>query len=183
MKSNKEGKKLKALREEKGLSLREVARRSGLSPANVSLIENGRANPTLASVRKILQVLGYTFSEFFGEDSKAMEKPVFYGKNMKYVQNGHRKYTFLLPRRRDIRVELLSEEWAVGDVSEMEELDCDVAGCVLEGGPIEIEVEGEGKWKIKAGDSFYIPAGYRHRGTNKGNIAANLLTCYYPPRY
>ena len=183
MKVNEEVRKLKLLREERGFSLREVARRSGVSPANLSLIENGRISPTLASLRKILEALGYTFTEFFGEDNKTMEEPVFYRRNMKVIEDAHRKYTFLLPKRRQIKVELVFEEWKPEHETEMEVFDFDVAGYLLEGGPVELEIEDKGKWEMNPGDSFYVPAGYRHRGINKGNKVARLLTCYYPPRY
>ncbi len=183
MEIKEEGKKLKQLREEQGLSLRRVAKRSGVSPANLSLMENGHISPTLTSLHKVLEALGYTFAEFFGENDKPMEEPVFRKKDLKSAKGAYRKYTFLLPKKRQIRVELLLEEWMPQHNPGMEIAECDVAGHLLDGGPIELEIEGEGKWEMNEGDSFYIPSGHKHRGINKGKKAARLLTCFYPPRY
>ena len=176
------GKRLKIIREEQGLSLRETARKAGISPANLSLIENGKVSPTLASLRKILEAFGSTFGEFFEETYRPMVKPVFPAKDMKLINDTYRKYTFLLPKRKEIKVQLVLEEIKSKDNPEMEIHQFDVGGYLLKGGPLELEIEDEGKWKINPGDAFYIPTGYKHRVLNR-NKKATLLTCYYPGKY
>lgn len=175
--------KLKVLREERGLSLREVARLSGVSPATLSHIENGHSSPTLDTLRKILEVLGSSFGEFFEDQNKPMEEPVFSAEDMKSIQDAHRRYTFLFPKIGRIRVQLVLEEIKQEDNPNMETHRFDVAGYLLEGGPLELEIESEGKWKINQGDAFYVPSGHKHRAVNKGSKTAKLLTCYYPPMY
>lgn len=44
-------------RAELGLSQAELARRSGIPKADISRLERGRSNPTLATLRKVLDVL------------------------------------------------------------------------------------------------------------------------------
>lgn len=59
------GARLRGLREERGLSQRELARRAGMTNANLSMIEQGRVSPAIATLEKILQALPIPLSEFF----------------------------------------------------------------------------------------------------------------------
>jgi len=51
------GKKLREIREKKGLSLREAARKASISPTLLSLIETGKRKPTSAVLVKLASVL------------------------------------------------------------------------------------------------------------------------------
>jgi quercetin dioxygenase-like cupin family protein len=50
-------------------------------------------------------------------------------------------------------------------------------GYVLEGS-VEFEVEGKPRTTLKAGDSFFIPAGTVHAAKNAGNTSAKVLATY-----
>mgnify|MGYP000891565321 FL=1 len=52
-----QGKKLREIREKKGLSLREAARKAGVSPTLLSLVETGKRKPTSALLVKLAPVL------------------------------------------------------------------------------------------------------------------------------
>ena len=51
------GKKIREIRKEKGLSMRELARLSTVSSSTMSDIENERINPSIATLDKIAQAL------------------------------------------------------------------------------------------------------------------------------
>ncbi len=51
------GKKLREIREKKGLSLRETARKASISPTLLSLVETGKRKPTPALLSKLAPVL------------------------------------------------------------------------------------------------------------------------------
>jgi transcriptional regulator with XRE-family HTH domain len=59
--------KIKQLRLEKGLSLSDVAERTGFSAALLSQIENYLASPPLGTLVKIAKGLGVEFSDFFAD--------------------------------------------------------------------------------------------------------------------
>ncbi len=65
------GARLRAHRERRGISLREVARRIGVSPSLVSKIERDRVNPSVATLWALVTELGLTMSDVFGEPSAA----------------------------------------------------------------------------------------------------------------
>ena len=59
------GELIQDLRTEKGVSLRALSRKAGLSPASLSSIEKGKGNPTLATFHKLLKGLGTDFAQFY----------------------------------------------------------------------------------------------------------------------
>jgi transcriptional regulator with XRE-family HTH domain len=55
------------VREQRGLSLRELARRVDVSPSFISQIELGKANPSVGTLYSIVSVLGTTLDDLIGE--------------------------------------------------------------------------------------------------------------------
>lgn len=65
--SSKVGGRLRQQRERRGISLRELARRVGVSPSLVSQIELDRVNPSVSTLYALVSELGMTMSEVFGD--------------------------------------------------------------------------------------------------------------------
>jgi transcriptional regulator with XRE-family HTH domain len=61
------GGRLREEREKRGISLRELARRVGVSPSLVSQIELDRVNPSVSTLYSLVTELGMTMSEVFGD--------------------------------------------------------------------------------------------------------------------
>ena len=61
------GSRLRAERERRGISLRELARRVGVSPSLVSQIELDRVNPSVSTLYALVTELGMTMSDVFGD--------------------------------------------------------------------------------------------------------------------
>jgi transcriptional regulator with XRE-family HTH domain len=59
------GPRLRARREARGLSLRELARRLGISPSAVSQIETGKSRPSVSTLYSIVTELGMSLDELF----------------------------------------------------------------------------------------------------------------------
>ena len=62
--------RLAALRQEVGLTLRELAAKTGLSDAYLSRVENGQIAVTLASLEKLAAVFATPITTFFEEETK-----------------------------------------------------------------------------------------------------------------
>jgi transcriptional regulator with XRE-family HTH domain len=65
--ASKVGGRLRAERERLGISLRELARRVGVSPSLVSQIELDRVNPSVSTLYALVTELGMTMSDVFGD--------------------------------------------------------------------------------------------------------------------
>ena len=57
-------------RRARGLTLEELADRSGVSKSMLSQIERDQTNPTLATVWRLCESLGVTIEAFFGQDER-----------------------------------------------------------------------------------------------------------------
>jgi transcriptional regulator with XRE-family HTH domain len=171
------------IRTERGASLREVARRAGVAPASLSAIEGGKCSPTLATLGKLLRALDIDFAGLLNPEDAASPAPAFPRKRMRSVRDARRSMTFLFPRRRGLRFEMLHEVIAPEKTSEWEVFDFDIGGVVIAGGPLRLQVEGEGEWLLRRGDAFYVRSGRRHRGINVGRRRVELITVADPPRY
>ena len=138
----------------------------------------------MATLHKLLRGLGTDFVQFFVGTEEPAQTPVFSAGQMQTVEDVHRKYVFLLPKREDLRFEMLMETIGPAETDPEWELhDCDVGGLVLSGGPMRLEIEGQGEWTVKEGDSFYVKANQRHRAMNLGAGALKIITVFDPPRY
>jgi len=62
--------RIRQLRERKGVSLRELARRSGVGAATLSRIESGEANPRLSTLLQLADVLGVFVGQLFEKPTK-----------------------------------------------------------------------------------------------------------------
>src|SRR3954468_22041487 len=69
--ASKVGGRLRATRESLGISLRELARRVGVSPSLVSQIELDRVNPSVSTLYSLVTELGMTMSDVFGDSEPA----------------------------------------------------------------------------------------------------------------
>jgi transcriptional regulator with XRE-family HTH domain len=65
--ASKVGSRLRSAREDRGISLRELARRVGVSPSLVSQIELDRVNPSVSTLYSLVTELGMTMSDVFGD--------------------------------------------------------------------------------------------------------------------
>ncbi len=66
------GTKLHELRRRRSLSVREVAKRSGVSHSAISLIERDRMSPSVDTLSAILEAMGSTLTGFFSGLSASM---------------------------------------------------------------------------------------------------------------
>jgi transcriptional regulator with XRE-family HTH domain len=66
----KVGNRLRVERERLGISLRQLARRVGVSPSLVSQIELDRVNPSVSTLYAIVTELGMTMSDVFGDAAR-----------------------------------------------------------------------------------------------------------------
>lgn len=72
------GGKLRSVRELRGLSQRDLAARAGLTNGAISLIEQNKSSPSVASLKRLLDAIPMTMSEFFSEFEDTGEPKYFY---------------------------------------------------------------------------------------------------------
>lgn len=169
------GGRLRELRQERGLSMRALARNSGLSANALSMIERGRTSPSVSTLYKLADAMGIPITAFFREELPR-EDIVF--------------------RKADSRVRVpfmrglwegLGGEAFIGRVEPfMLTLESGASsgpfGIVHSGhefvlclrGELEYEVEGQ-RFVLEAGDSLLFAAQLKHRWRNRGKKVCNAI--------
>lgn len=96
------GERVRILREAMGLSLRDLARVSGVSAPAVSQVERGESSPTLAVAQKIASGLEVTLSQLLRMDEEPHVAVVRKGDGASVRRGGHsyRELTPSLPGQR-----------------------------------------------------------------------------------
>lgn len=69
------GSRLKNVRLKAGWTLRELARQAGVSPSFVSQIENGKSQPSVATLYAFAQLLNVSIDELFDQRGGEVERP------------------------------------------------------------------------------------------------------------
>ncbi len=62
------GKRLKQLREAKEITIYRLSQDTGISQGHISDLENGRNQPTIDTLKRLLAPIGITLSDFFNEN-------------------------------------------------------------------------------------------------------------------
>lgn len=169
------GARVRALREERGLSLRELAARAGMAVSFVSKIESGKASPTLMSLVKLLEALDLDLAAFFSSGAAAPAEVVCPRALMRPLNESDRTWWLAFPGRRDLRMSLTYEEYSPRSrLRELERHPTDLCGYVLEG-TLTLELPGRGLLTASAGDAFYLKAGQEHVAQNAGDQPLRLI--------
>ncbi len=174
--------RIRSLRQRCQLSMRQLAEKAGVAPSYVAGVEAGRVSPTIATLRKLLIAMGTDLHTFFSDDASGQEGNVFRRENMRTALDAGRCYVFLLPRRSDIKMELMDEEIKPSEIPEFEEIPSDFAGYVLQG-DLVLEIKGQPEQTLRPGDAFFVPGGNQVRGWCAGEETVRLFTVQVPPKY
>lgn len=172
------GDRVRALREGMGLSLRELAERSGVSAATLSQVERGESSPSLVVAGRIADGLELSLSQLLRLDEQGHLAIVRSGSGRSREQSGHivEELTPPLPgQRADVSLHTLAPGAATGGSEDppMHEPGARETIVLLEGA-IELTVD-ERAHELRAGDSATFDADLPHRLRNPGAIPASLL--------
>jgi transcriptional regulator with XRE-family HTH domain len=154
-----------------GLSLRDLAERSGVSAPMLSQVERGETSPTLAVAAKIAAGLELTLSQLLRLDEGSHAVVSREGKRRRYSQGGHR-YEELTPplpgQRADVSLHTLKPESRTGGAGDppIHEPGSRETAVVLEG-ELTLVMDG-GLHKLRAGDSVTFDADLPHHFENHG---------------
>ncbi len=172
------GRRIRALREAMGLSLRDLAERSGVSAPMLSQVERGETSPTLAVAEKIATGLELTLSQLLRLDEGEHVAVSRAGERRRYERGGHRfeELTPPLPgQRADVSLHTLKAGATTGGPGDppMHEPGSRETTVVLSG-VLALIVDGT-RHELHAGDSVTFDADLPHHFENDGEEQARFL--------
>ncbi len=175
------GARLKALRTARELSQRDLASRAGITNGMISMIEQNKHSPSVATLSRLTDALGVSFADFFSLDVERAPK-VFYGREeMLRVTEGKVQFSVVAGERRDKVLQMLYEIYEPGGDtgSEMLTHRGEEGGIVLDG-HVELTV-GDQSRVLSQGDSYYFESTIPHRFHNVGKKRAVIISACTPP--
>lgn len=177
------GRQLKVLRQRRGLSQRKLASLAGVSNATVSLIEHGRTDPSMGLMKKILDSLGVSFSEFFASDARHSGKYFFTRDELSEIGSGPISYLQVGSDLSDSQLQILHERYRPGADTGQSMLshEAEEGGIVLKG-RLEVTV-GDHVQLLKAGDAYRFNSRLPHRFRNTGNEDCLVVSACTPPSF
>jgi transcriptional regulator with XRE-family HTH domain len=175
------GARLKAVRERVGISQRELAKRSGVTNATISLIEQESHAPSLASLHRILSAIPITMAEFFALPASRQNALFYEHDDLTVVTRGSADLRVLGSERRDKKLQLFFERYAPGANTGDELIvhSGETAAVVVQGS-VELEVNGQRR-RINAGGGFHLFGKQPYRLFNVGRQTAVVVCACTPP--
>jgi quercetin dioxygenase-like cupin family protein/DNA-binding XRE family transcriptional regulator len=170
------GERLRELREARNISMRALATRSGLSANALSMIERGRASPSVSTLYKLAEALGVSITSFFSSDTNR-KQVVFLQSDVRTRVSFARGIFEALGGEQFVgRVEpflLTLENNANSGPRNMAHTGHEFVFCLR--GKLEYQVERQ-TYELSAGDSLLFAAHLKHRWKNTGgNVATALI--------
>lgn len=177
------GARLRQLRNARGLSQRELAKRAGVTNSTISLVEQNSVSPSVSSLKKILDALPVSISAFFAGDELSQPRPFYPAADLTEIGDGHLSWRLVAARRPDRSMSIIHERYPPGADTgeEMLEHEGEEGGVVISG-TIEITVNGEVA-VLGAGDAYYFDSRLPHRFRNPGETECVIVSANSPPTF
>lgn len=169
------GTRLRELREMRGISMRALATKSGLSANALSMIERGKTSPSVSTLYKLADALGVSITTFFGTEDEKQQIIFMKGDERTRIPFSRGVFEGLGGEKFSGRVEpfvLTLESGANSGPHSMTHTGHELVFCLR--GELEYAVEKK-IFLMSPGDSLLFAAQLRHKWKNPGRTVANAL--------
>ncbi len=158
------GPRLREARRRRGLSLKELADRSGVTKGFLSQVERDLTSPSVGTLLRLCAALDLPVGELFSGGQGPLVRA---GERAPVAFGGEDVTEYQLTPADESRLLVLESEIAPGGGSgeDAYELDSDAEFVHVLDGTLDVEVAGT-RYRLAAGDSLTFDAGAPHRWTN-----------------
>lgn len=187
------GARLREVRQGAGLTQRQLAERAGVTHGMISMVEQNKNSPSVASLRKILGGVPMTMADFFEPDRGQEQDKVFFtpselidlaGRLHKLQDSDARNGKVSLRQVGDARghnLQILHERYEPGGDTGPQMLEhLSHEGGVVIAGELELTV-GDQVRILKAGDAYLFDSRIPHRFRNVGDRPCEVVSACTPP--
>ena len=177
------GESVRRLREERGFSLKKLAKEAGVSESFISQIERGVANPSVASLRRIAAALSTSVAALF--EGLSQEPRLMRAKDRPRLTHPKRKWkdSLLTPegaKRLQVIMSVIEPGGGSGD--EPYTHDSDEECVIVLKGELEFGVGNE-TYSLYEGDSLTFESRMPHWNRNPSGTKTEVLWILTPPSY
>jgi len=180
------GGRLRSVRENQSMSQRDLAGRAGLTSAAISLIEQNKSSPSVASLKSLLDAIPMTMSEFFSEVEDESAPKYFYAASEFTQVSPDGSEDVSLRQVGDASrhaLQMLHETYPPGADTgpDLIRHEGEEAGVLIEG-IIEITVADQIR-VLNAGDGYLFDSRLPHRFRNIGDGRCVIVSACTPPSF
>ena len=177
------GQKLRAFREQAGLSQRALAKRAEVTNSTISLIESGKMNPSVGALKRILEGIPVGMSEFFAYEPEGETTMFYAAEELTEIGKGRLSLkqvgTNLYGRAMMILHETYDLNADTGRVKYGHEGE---EGGVVVSGRVEVTV-GDQRKILGPGDAYYFDSRTPHRFRQVGPDKCVIVSACTPPSF
>lgn len=178
------GEKIIEYRNQKKLTIKEVAQRAGVTPSMLSQIERGLSNPSINTLKMVAKALDVPLFNFFKENNISQDLVVRKDKRVKltFPENNNLMYEMLSPTSNgDIQMMSMS---LTPNTSTSEELMSHIGEevAIVLDGKVDLQLEDE-VITLEKGDSIKILPHMNHKWTNLYDETSNIIFALTPPSF
>jgi transcriptional regulator with XRE-family HTH domain len=177
------GERVRAIRQLRRLTLRDVSERTGLSESFLSQAERGRTSASIVSLQRIAEALGVAVSDFFSPDTT--HRPLVLRRDARqFVAWGKLGRKALLTPKPFRHVEVVVAELDPGGSTGEETYrhgDSEEVFYVLSG-RVRLQLDAD-IFELGAGDSVQYRSSTPHRVVNDSMERAEVMFVVSPPSY
>jgi len=187
------GQRLKAVRIERRMSQRELARKSGVTNGMISQIEGNSTSPSVSSLKRILDAVPMSMSEFFSDETDGAKQVFFRATELRELnpnaiiaKNSGDVNSLSLRQvgnNRSSTIQMLYEKYAPGSSTgaDLYSHNGEEAGIVISG-TIEVTV-GDQTAVLGPGDAYSFESRTPHRFYNSGDKECTIVSACTPPSF
>ena len=177
------GPRIRALRQARHLTLRELAERAGVTESFLSQVEREVTSPSIASVQKIARGLDLAIAELFVEEAPH-GSVVRRADRRRIAYPGLSAVDEFLTAGLDGRLQVIlsTVEPGGGTGDEAYAHDSDEEVVIVLSGRLELWVADE-RYVLEEGDAVTYSSRLKHRNKNIGDTTAIVLFCLTPPSF
>ncbi|HEV7605652.1 MAG TPA: cupin domain-containing protein [Candidatus Limnocylindrales bacterium] len=177
------GVRIRALRQARGLTLRDVSQQAGVTESFLSQVERDVTSPSIATLQRIAHALDLSIAQLFAEEPEtgrvvrreARRTVAFPG--LKSVDE------FLTSNMAGrLQVILSTIEPGGGTGAEPYTHDSDEEVVVVLAGVLDLWIADE-RYVLREGDAITFPSRLPHWNMNHGDAPVKVLFCLTPPSY
>ncbi|WP_076449483.1 cupin domain-containing protein [Roseivivax lentus] len=186
------GGRLRAVREARRMSQRDLAARAGMTNGAISLIEQNKSSPSVSSLKALLDAIPMTMSEFFSEVEGSEPSKYFYSQSdfvelspqdMGMGETAARVSLRQLGNAVDHSLQVLHEHYPPGADTgpDMLSHQGEEAGIVVSG-IIKITVDDQER-VLNPGEGYLFDSRLPHRFQNIGDVPCVIISACTPPSF
>jgi transcriptional regulator with XRE-family HTH domain len=177
------GTRIRALRQARRLTLRELSKRAGVTESFLSQVEREVTSPSIASVQRIARGLDLSIAQLFAEEAST-SRVVRHETRRRVAYPGLKAVDEFLTTNMAGRLQVILStiEPGGGTGEEPYTHDSDEEVVVVLGGVLDLWV-GEEHYVLREGDAITFPSRIPHWNVNRGDTPASVLFCLTPPSF